>query len=113
MFGSLPKALRRRAVKLAHEGHQVISKTKSLLRTKVWFLYIDSLVKEEISLCRECQLNDERIRPEPLQMTKIPERPWEYLRADFEGPLHDGQMALIVQDEPFRFRLFSQMILKT
>ena len=99
----LPQALRRRAVKLAHEDHQGISKTKSLLRSKVWFPDIDSLVEEEISLCRECQLNGERVRPEPLQMTKMPERPWEYLRADFKGPLPDGQMALIVQDEHSRF----------
>ena len=45
----------------------------------------------------------ERIRPEPLQMTMIPERPWEYLRADFKGPLPDGRMTLIVQDEHSRF----------
>ena len=37
----LPRNLQHRAVNLAHEGHQGIVKTKSLLREKVWFPGID------------------------------------------------------------------------
>ena len=40
-------------------------------------------------------------------MTKMPDRPWEYLRADFKGPLPDGQMAFVVQDEHSRFPVVS------
>lgn len=36
-------------------------------------------------------------------MTKMPENPWEYLRSDFKGPLPDGKMALVIQDEYSRF----------
>ena len=36
-------------------------------------------------------------------MTKMPENQWEYLRSDFKGPLADGKMALIIQDEHSRF----------
>lgn len=53
----LPQSLRLSEVKLAHEGHQGLCKTKALLRAKVWFPNIDSLIEDEISLCRECQLN--------------------------------------------------------
>ena len=37
----LPKALQRRALDIAHEGHLGMSKTKALVRTKVWFQGID------------------------------------------------------------------------
>lgn len=33
----LPKALRDQAIKIAHEGHQGLAKTKAFLRSKVWF----------------------------------------------------------------------------
>ena len=99
----LPQSLRSSAVKLAHEGHQGICKTKSLLRAKIWFPGIDAMVEEEVRLCRECQINGEKVRPEPLRMTQMPDNPWEYLRADFKGPLPDGNMAFVVQDEHSRF----------
>ncbi|KAK3726803.1 hypothetical protein QZH41_007213 [Actinostola sp. cb2023] len=40
----IPETLQLRVVNLAHEGHQGIVKTKSLLREKVWFAGIDPLV---------------------------------------------------------------------
>lgn len=33
----LPETLHMRALKIAHEGHQGITKTKGLLRTKIWY----------------------------------------------------------------------------
>ena len=38
----LPQNLRRKAVKLAHEAHQGVEKTKALLREKVWFPNMDT-----------------------------------------------------------------------
>ena len=37
----VPEILQQRVIDLAHEGHQGIAKTKSLLREKVWFAGID------------------------------------------------------------------------
>ena len=42
----LPVVLRKRVVDLAHKGHQGLVKTKLLLRAKVWFPYMDSLVEK-------------------------------------------------------------------
>ena len=42
----LSSKLRRRAINIAHEGHQGIVKTKQLLREKVWFPGIDKEVQE-------------------------------------------------------------------
>ena len=42
----IPQSSQRRVVRLAHEGHQGIMKTKKLLREKLWFPGIDKLVEE-------------------------------------------------------------------
>ena len=48
----LPYTLQDRAIRTAHEGHQGRSKTKSLLRTKVWFAKMDIKVDEVIDQCQ-------------------------------------------------------------
>ena len=37
----IPDTLIERVIDIAHEGHQGITKTKSLMRTKVWFDRLD------------------------------------------------------------------------
>ena len=51
----IPKALRERIVILAHSGHQGISKTKALIRSRVWFPGIDRSVESLIKHCIECR----------------------------------------------------------
>ena len=43
----IPASLRERTVDIAHEGHQGVVKTKQLLREKVWFPGIDSIVETQ------------------------------------------------------------------
>ena len=47
----IPSTLQKRVVELAHEGHQGMSKTKELIRTKVWFPGIDAAVEESVKRC--------------------------------------------------------------
>ncbi|XP_033103314.1 uncharacterized protein K02A2.6-like [Anneissia japonica] len=47
----LPISLRLRAVDLAHKSHQGIVKTKQLIREKVWFPGIDSMVERKVKNC--------------------------------------------------------------
>ena len=51
----IPAGLQNRVIKLAHEGHQGLGKTKALLREHLWFPDIDQLVKEEVGTCIACQ----------------------------------------------------------
>ena len=44
----IPKSLQEHVVNLAHEGHQGLVKTKSLLRENVWFPNIDKLVESKV-----------------------------------------------------------------
>ncbi|KAM7281182.1 uncharacterized protein ISCGN_005682 [Ixodes scapularis] len=41
----LPAALQQQAICLAHIGHQGVSKTKALMKRKVWFPHLDSMVQ--------------------------------------------------------------------
>ena len=47
----LPKALQQLAIDLPHKGHQGITKTKALMRTKLWFPNIDQLVQDSVQKC--------------------------------------------------------------
>ena len=68
----VPKVLRERTLKIAHEGHQGIVKTKQLLRTKVWWPGIDHQVETLVSQCIPCQAQAPKMTHEPLHMTTMP-----------------------------------------
>jgi hypothetical protein len=86
----IPSSLRERVVKLAHAGHQGIVKTKSLIRSRVWYPGIDTHVEREVRTCRECQANTDKQRFEPLMPSKLPAGPWQKVDGDFFGPMRDG-----------------------
>ena len=44
----VPLELQKKMVKLAHEGHQGLVKSKKLLRAKVWFPGMDKLVERDV-----------------------------------------------------------------
>ena len=87
----VPEVLRQKAIKLAHEGHQGLVKTKQSLREKVWIPGIDRLAKREMETCIACQANGPENRPDPLQMTPLPPAPWYTLNIDFCGPFPAGE----------------------
>ena len=99
----LPASLELRALMLAHEGHQGITKTKSLLRTKVWFVGMDSKVEEFLKTCLACQLIDTSTRKEPCLSTPLTENPWTHLSMDMFGPIPTGQELAVVMDEYSKF----------
>ena len=47
----IPHSLRPRILKIAHEGHQGMTKTKALVRSKVWWPGIDNDIENEIKSC--------------------------------------------------------------
>ena len=102
----VPKALRDKAVELAHAGHQGIVKTKRLIREKVWFPGIDRMVQEKIEKCLPCQAattQGSQSCPQPLKMTQLPSGPWKEVAVDFMGPFPSGDYLLVVIDEYSRF----------
>ena len=53
-------------VRIAHEGHIGIVRTKQLLRERVWFPKIDKMVESEIKNCQMRCLTAGPSRPNPL-----------------------------------------------
>ena len=93
----VPNVLQKRVVELAHEGHQGLLKTRSQLRSKVWFPRIDSQVDSIVKHCVSCQGATLKPSREPLQMTPLPDGPWEQVSVDFCEVI--GNYALIVIDD--------------
>ena len=100
----LPKSLRDRAINVVHEGHQGMAKTKSFLRSKVWFPGIDSRVEDSVKSCASCQIvMPESRNMEPLRMSELPGSPWENLSIDFCGPLPSGDYLFVIIDVYSRY----------
>ena len=99
----LPEALQQRAVDIAHESHQGLSKVKALLRTKTWFPGIDDLAKRTVDQCIPCQATGKPNNPEPLRMTDMPSGPWQKVHLDFYGPLPSGEHLLVCIDRYSRY----------
>ena len=92
----VPQGLRLHCVKLAHQGHQGIVKTKQRLRTKVWWPQLEKDVEKFCKSCHSCQLVSTPNPPEPIQPTTLPNGPWQDLSIDFLGPLDSGKHFVLV-----------------
>ena len=97
----IPQVLQSRAIQLAHEGHQGLTKTKSLVREKIWFPGIDKLVEDQIKSCLPCQAVCLTPQREPLQMSELPKSAWVEVSVDFATL--DSEYLLVVLDEYSRF----------
>jgi len=91
----VPRTLRNKVVKLAHEGHQGITKTKEYLRTRVWFPGLDKIVEAHIQHCHPCQVVNVSPEREPLRMTPMPSEPWKDVAVDFWGPIQTREYLLV------------------
>ena len=91
------------AICLAHVGHQGIVKTKSLIRVKIWFPLIDSLVKAKIDACIPCQATGCPKAPQPLQMHEISKENFDTVYIDFLGPLPSGETLFVLIDGHSRY----------
>ena len=80
----IPDALQKQVVELAHKGHQGLVKTRTLLRSKVWFPGMGSLVDSIVKRCVPCQVATPKLSHEPLQMTPLPNGPWEQVSINID-----------------------------
>ena len=99
----IPKSLQAQIIALAHEGHQGVIKTKQLVREKVWFSGINTMVERICKECIMCQAATPTNTSEPLQMTELPEKKWHEVSVDHVGPFPDGKHILVIIDDYSRF----------
>ena len=79
----IPATLQERIVDIAREGHLGIVKTKALLREEVWFPRMDKIVETKVKACSPCQVVTPVYTREPLQMSVLPDGPFDEVSVDF------------------------------
>ena len=99
----IPNILRDHVLKIAHEGHQGIVKTKTRLRSKVWWPKMDSDVEKLCKTCHGCKVVGEFGAPEAMSRVVPVTNPWQDISADLLGSLPTGEGILVVVDYFSRF----------
>lgn len=99
----MPVSLRAQAIELAHKGHQGITKSKQLVRTKMWWPGMDREVEDFCNMCYECQLVSAPCKPPPMSSTRMPDKPWDHIACDLMGPLPNGESVLVLVDYYSRY----------
>ena len=107
----IPKSLRQSVLEQAHEGHQGIVKTKTRLRTKVWWPKIDYDAEKMCRSCHGCQVVGEYGPPEPMKRVEPPSGPWQDVAVDLMGPLPSGESLLVIVD--YYSRYFEVKVMKS
>ena len=92
----IPTKLRQQVICLAHQGHQGLIESKKLLREKVWFPKIDTLIEKAVKECFACQSVGQPSTPAPIQPMPIPQQAWDVIYVDFLGPLPTKDLLLAI-----------------
>ena len=94
----IPNNLRKTLLDIIHSSCLGIVKTKSALRTKVYWPKMDDDVEQLIKTCTRCQIISKPIKQTPVTMTDLPNGPWEAIAADLYGDLPTGEKMLVFTD---------------
>ena len=95
----IPHSLQNHVVDLAHAEHMGIVKTKTLLRQKVCFPFIDSLVEQKCKNYIPCLSVSPRNPPEFVKISTLPDRPWDKVSIDFPGSIEISNYFMVVIDD--------------
>lgn len=74
-----------------------------LVTEKVWSLDMDKLVTDILSNCLGCAATTPRYSQEPLHMSPMPDLPWQQLLLAFYGPIHTGEISMVLLDDFSRY----------
>lgn len=85
----VPPSLRKKVLKLSHETHQGIVKTKQFLRSRFYWPGMDESVETMIKNCQACILNQPLNKYTPLQPAQLPRGPWVSVAIDIVGPIDE------------------------
>ena len=99
----IPGSFENIIIKLAHDGHLGITKTKALIRSKVYFPNMDEKLENYIRHCAACQVQTKPIPPAKLSITPTPEAVWDVVNIDYLGPLPNGFYLIVMVDQFSKF----------
>ena len=100
----IPAALQEGVLRVAHYHHQGISKTKAMLREKIWWPSMNLDIENTVKACHACQVTaTSSLKCQPLRMSEIPRYCWHTLAADIQGPYPTGEYILLLIDYRSRY----------
>ena len=95
----IPVSLQTDIIGLAHEGHQYAEKTLQLLRQTCWFPGMRKQVLSYVESCLPCNTGRAHTPTVPLEPNLLPDRPWQRLHADFNGPIEGKYYLHVIIDQ--------------
>lgn len=101
----IPESLRKQALSVAHSGHPMSAKLKSILRERVWWPGMTVDAEEWVETCQACATTGKPEKPTPMKRTFAPKTAWETIALDFNGPYAKlgGVLILVVVDYRSRY----------
>ncbi|KAL0810732.1 hypothetical protein ABMA28_010054 [Loxostege sticticalis] len=93
----IPVSCRDRVVKIIHESHMGIVKSKALARSYVWWPGIDEAVEAACRACGVCAAHADSPPHQAPRLWPWPPKPWTRIHIDFLGPIYN-KMYLVVID---------------
>lgn len=101
----IPTSLRKKTLEVAHEGHPMVAKQKSILRERVWWPGMASAAEDWVKSCQTCATNGRPEKPTPMRRVLAPQAVWETIALDFNGPYskYGGISVLVIVDYRSRY----------
>lgn len=101
----IPDKLRHKTLEIAHEGHPLAAKLKSILRERVWWPGMPGDAENWVKACRVCAINGKPEKPTPMERIFAPKAVWETIAIDFNGPYarYGGMYILVLVDYRSRY----------
>lgn len=91
----VPTSLRQSVLKMLHEGHWGVVRTKQMVRRYCWWPRIDQDIEDMIKSCPSCQEMSSAL-PREFKNWPAAEKPWERIHLDFAGPFLNSMWMLCV-----------------
>lgn len=103
----IPEKLRQKTLEVAHSGHPLAAKLKSILRERVWWPGMSTDAENWVKSCKTCAVNGRPEKPPPMQRTFAPKTVWETIALDFNGPYarFGGISILVIIDYRSRYAI--------
>lgn len=103
----IPEQLRRKTLEVAHHGHPLAAKLKSILRERVWWPGLATDAEEWVKSCETCAINGRPEKPTPMHRMFAPKTVWETIAVDFNGPYarFGGILILVMIDYRSRYAI--------
>ena len=91
----VPPSMQKDILKQLHSGHQVVEKTRRLVRESIYWVKINSDIENTCKSCESCQEQHDANRRGPWLPNCLPARPWLHFATD-QLQIHDRHYLLTV-----------------